>query len=493
MVSGIINMIVIPRGLGPVDYGNYSFLRTVFYQIALFSGFKTEEGLINRTSKYRNNNQIISWYLQFSIVILGFLSIFIASAYFLGISDTLFPNQKILLIFLAAFNSYLNYKVFTALVRYADNKGLTAVIQKNVIGYYILLVSTIIILRLLNKLSIQNIFISQIILIIILAIQILRIFKNKYLIKSLSYHLKPINKKKLKYYNNYFKNYSAPLLTLSIFILVFNYFDRWFLQVVSGPIDQGYLNIGLRFSEVILLFTSAFVPLFFKEIAKCHKDKNINQIGILYYKYSKLFFFISVYLGGFLIYNSKFIISLMLGDKYSNAAIVVGIVLLYPMHQTLGQINGAVLLATERTSIAKNIGIFSMILGLPLTALLVSDPTSTLNIGFGMGASGIAIKMVMIQFLNVSLQIFTNTKYLKVNPFSFILHQITTITIISIMLFTSNFIVYLIFDSISIKTVIIHGFVYSILTFFIIYYYPHIFGYNRNERNQIFKFRISEL
>jgi hypothetical protein len=74
--------------------------------------------------------------------------------------------------------------------------------------------------------------------------------------------------------------------------------------------------------------------------------------------------------------------------------------LLYPIHQSMGQIGGVMLFATGRVHAHSIIGMIFMAIGILITYFVLAPETSPLP-GLGLGSLGLAIKMVALQFLTV--------------------------------------------------------------------------------------------
>jgi O-antigen/teichoic acid export membrane protein len=102
---------------------------------------------------------------------------------------------------------------------------------------------------------------------------------------------------------------------------------------------------------------------------------------------------------------------LFAGDKYSEAIIPVAIMALYPIHQTFGQLSGSLLIATGQTRLYANLAIAMMIASAPVSYILLASHEFLIP-GLALGATGLAIKMVLIQFLGTNVQLYFNTRFL---------------------------------------------------------------------------------
>jgi O-antigen/teichoic acid export membrane protein len=98
------------------------------------------------------------------------------------------------------------------------------------------------------------------------------------------------------------------------------------------------------------------------------------------------------------------IVALFLGSAYAVAGPVLAIMFLYPVLQTMGQINGATLLASGHTRDYASVAAVFMVVSIPVTYLVQSPADGWPIRGLGGGALGMAIKMVGLAFVSVNVQ-----------------------------------------------------------------------------------------
>ena len=92
---------------------------------------------------------------------------------------------------------------------------------------------------------------------------------------------------------------------------------------------------------------------------------------------------------------------------------------------------------------------------------------------FGMGALGLVIKMVLMQFISVNISLLVITRFLKLSFKKFFGHQLIVIIILLILANISLFIASLISNQV-IVNFFVSGFIYSIFVFMLILVYPNI-------------------
>lgn len=200
----------------------------------------------------------------------------------------------------------------------------------------------------------------------------------------------------------HYVRYCLPLIPYSWLGFAYEFFDRWMLQSFGGSVEQAYYTVGAQFAAVALLATTSILRIFWKEVAEAYQEKNLARIKTLYSKISRFLFIIGAALAGFAIPWAKDVVYLVLGPAYVEGAATLAIMFLYPVHQSMGQVGGAMLYATERISIQVIIGI-----GFMATSMVVSyfvlAPEIGLVPGLGLGSEGLALKMVVMQFIQVNI------------------------------------------------------------------------------------------
>jgi O-antigen/teichoic acid export membrane protein len=123
----------------------------------------------------------------------------------------------------------------------------------------------------------------------------------------------------------------------------------------------------------------------------------------LYAKASRGLYFLGALTTGALMPWTSEIINLSLGTAYSGGSVALMLMFLYPVHQSLGQIGGSMLFATEKSQIFVILGVSFMALSL-IVAYLLMAPVDAVIPGLNLAAEGLAWKMVTIQIMSVNLQ-----------------------------------------------------------------------------------------
>jgi hypothetical protein len=120
------------------------------------------------------------------------------------------------------------------------------------------------------------------------------------------------------------------------------------------------------------------------------------------------------------------------------------------------------------------------VIGLPLSYFLIAPVD---KMGLNAGASGMAIKMVALQFSTVNVLLYFNARVLGLRFWRYFGHQVVCMgALLTLSLLTSMVMdhVLRIFDSVLISFVS-SGIIYSILVAGLLMVFPIVFGLNRND------------
>ena len=203
----------------------------------------------------------------------------------------------------------------------------------------------------------------------------------------------------------------------------------------------------------------------------------------LFRKYIPLFYFITAYFSCFIAINADKAAAILGGGPYKAAVIPIAIMAFYPIHQTYGQLSSSVLLATERTALYRNIGIAMMLIGLPVTYLFIAP---AMYMGLGLGAIGLAIKMVALQFVGVNVQLYFNSRILNLNFWKYILHQLVAPTVlVALALIVRMILGSWLSGNYVLLNFFVSGLIYTLIVALAVFCFPMIAGYNKREIDRI--------
>jgi len=285
-----------------------------------------------------------------------------------------------------------------------------------------------------------------------------------------------------------FFSYSKPLLLLSLIGTLAGILERLILQKFSGSSAQGFYGLSYAIGQICFLFTSSMTPLFMREISISFANNRLDEIKASFSRLAPLLFLISSYFACFIAVNSQFVVVLLGGKNFSDAAFSLTIMAFYPIHQTYGQLTASVFFATNDTKKYSVIGLVFIGLGLALTYFTIAPHVSG---GLDMGSAGLSIKMVAIQFFAVNVSLFFIAKKYRLGFLRLLGHQAFCIVYFTasaylIKLFCSN-----VFEN-NIIVFFFGGLAYTTISILLLYFFPAMFGLSLADRNSL-KSKISNM
>ena len=197
-------------------------------------------------------------------------------------------------------------------------------------------------------------------------------------------------------------SYCSPLVLYSWFGFAYTFADNWMLQRFGGSTQQAFYAVGTQFSAISRFATTSMLQIFWKEVAEAHAKGDSLLVEKLYKKVSRFLYAVAAVISGLLIPWSRELILITLGPAYIQGTFILALVLLYPLHQTMGQINSTVFFATARTGAQVKIGIASALVSIPLSYFILA-PIDAVVPGLGLGGAGLAIKLVVMTVVVVNL------------------------------------------------------------------------------------------
>ena len=226
--------------------------------------------------------------------------------------------------------------------------------------------------------------------------------------------------------------------------------------------------------------TSSILNIFWKEIAESYDRGEQERIRELYRKVSRFLFFLAAAIAGFLIPWSTDILLLTMGIAYLGGTGAFMLMLLYTVHQSLGQICSVILFTTGQARTQAVVSMVFMASSILTAYFVLATPDEPIP-GLGLGSTGLAGKMVIMQFISTNVFAFYVAKVLRIR-FDWIYQPISGLGCIGIGYLSFNA-THMLFD---VQANIIIGFVVSALIYVVIitlliWNIPSLIGSNRNE------------
>jgi O-antigen/teichoic acid export membrane protein len=466
-----------PRLLGPEAYGNFDFLTDYSNKIINFFDGGFSVAFYTKLSQDKKNQVIVKFYGLLVLIVSIIYLIFVFCTRINGFYEIIWPGQEYNFILFSTLLGILTFGS-NGLLRMVDACELTVSGEWIKIGQLILSVSLFSVVYLFFELfQLKEFYFLQVFIILAL------IIGNFALLRWKGFSPVPaikLSKTDVLYYSKYFWSFSHPLLVSGIFALVAGLGERWILQLYGGSEQQGYFALSYKVGTFVFIFTSAMMPLLMREISKYFSASDKDKMRSLFVKNFKILYYLVSFLAVYVGINAELITAILGGNGFEKAGIVVSIMAFYPIHQTIGQINGTMYMSTERTIGYRNVSLFFIPFTLLLSYVFIAPIKSY---GLGLGALGLACEMILIQFVVQNTLLFFNCRFLSISFINLFFYQIGVIVLLVLIGWFEKELIAIFVINLYFRG-IIHGVVFSLTIVFLIFQIPQLIGLN--DRQEIF-------
>lgn len=476
--------LLIARGLNPAGYGDLMFLLGSFVAIRSLLDMGTSSAFYTILSRRSQGSRFYFFY--FSWLALQFL--LTLSLVALIIPDDLFERiwlgHSRVIVIIAFLATFMQQQAWQTVSQIGESKRMTVKVQLLNLCIALSYLAIVALLLLANRMTVENI------LFVIIGQYLAATFFAHYFLREKSNAIK-VQESTLSETVEEYWTYCKPLFLLAVVAFLYDFADKWMLQHFAGSAQQGYFQIANQFSTVSLLATTSILSIFWKEIADAWEQQDRERSARLYKKISRGLVMLGAIVTGLLLPWSKQIVAIFLGPAYVQAWPVLAIMFLYPIHQSMGQIGGTMLLATGKTHKYMVVSIGIMLASIPLSYFMLAPESGMIFPGLGMGASGIALKMVILGVVSVNIQAWVIARY---NGWKLDwIFQVIGIPLMIGLGYFSKMSVGFLWDLDStglgelISPVILSSFVYVTTVMLVVWLRPDLMGLNKEDLRKILK------
>lgn len=420
---------ILPRALGPRLYGEYSFATNLFYQLSGFLDMGTSTCLYNSLSRRQTEGSLIAFYMRVSALVFGItmaVALFLFSCPTLG--NALMPDVPLWLTPFAALWAFLTW---WGRVLRSMNDAIGATVPSEIVRSTISLaaVGFLVLLFVCDVLNIATLFVQQYLMLGLTALGYwlvtVRCGRGSWenggnLVLSLS-------RERRRAYTKEFFDYSNPLFVQALLAFLMIACERWLLQFFNGSTEQGFFALSQKVGMACFLFVSAMTPLLMRELSIAWGKKDVVAMGRLVDRFAPLLYVVAAYFSCFTLVEAAAVVELFGGAEFAAAVLPVQIMALYPLHQAYGQLASSIFHATGKTKILRNIQMCECVYGLSTAWILLAP--STLY-GLGLGATGLALKTVLVQIVTVNLYLFLASRFVPLSFAKNVFHQIWSLVVL---------------------------------------------------------------
>jgi len=385
--------VVLARGLGVEQYGEFAFLVASVAALRQVLDLGTSNAFFTFMSQRPRGPRFVGFYVGWQVLQLAVAVLIVGALLPSRWIEVLWQRNPRELVALALIATFMQQQAFATLMQLGDAARTTIRAQLLNVGVAAVQLGVTLVLLALDALTLRSIF-------VLIAAQYLAAFVAGFAwIWRPAPQEDPVSGRTLI---AEYARYSAPFVPYLVLGFLYHFGDSWMLRHFGGAQDTAYYGIANQISMAGLLVTNAIYTVLWKEIAEASHRGDFAKVQSLYTRTVRFVLLVGAAVCGAFIPWSAEILRILLGEQYVPGAPVLALLLVYPVYSGVGQIGGALLLATGRTKLHTLIGGLSMVVGIPATYLALASPDLAVP-GFGLGALGLALKMVLLTVVTVNL------------------------------------------------------------------------------------------
>ncbi|OUS31468.1 hypothetical protein A9Q99_02545 [Gammaproteobacteria bacterium 45_16_T64] len=470
-----ITGILLARGLGPAEYGVFGFLLASFTALTQLLDMGSSNAFITFISQRIRSKSYLLYYGLWILLQFLFSIILIVAVVPDDFLRELWHGESRERVFVSFVAVFLQNKVWQAAVQIGESQRFTHIVQAVSVSIACVHLIIIVLLFWSGRPSIEFVY-------GIVAVEF-------FLGSCVAIWFFPLRYSKDKeapsaVIREYGK-YCYPLVPTVWVAVLTGFADTWLLQRFGGAIEQAYYVVALQFSVVSLIATRSVLNILWKEVSEAYQAKKVEVVRKLFTRTTKSLYCLGAMISGALIPWVDEIISIFLGDSYLAGSLVMMIMFIYPIDQARGQVAGTMLLAMEMTKSTLVLGVVSNVIGVLLTYFLLAPADANVP-GLGLGASGLALKMVVVQFFTVNVSLWWISRRLGMKAEW--LYQFYGLFLFLFLGYLTNLLVNLSLGSSTaiLLRMLLNGLGYLVLIGVAIYKFPSLIGLSHAQARELF-------
>ena len=401
----IVMSILVPRAIGPISYGDFSYIISTYaflFQLFMFTSSTAYIYFLSH-NKYHVND-INTFYFIFLFII----SIMVVIVSFITINS----GFGIKYLWNGLDNKYLLYmglvlgvfsQLQTRLIEFSDSTAQTIQSEKIKLLSKFLIVLSVVSFIFFDSLDIYTYFILSILNFVLF----IMLF-----IKYINFQFAKVKKETIVSIFEDFYIYLKPLIVFTLIASVYSYLGKYVLQSSSGSLEQGYYNFAFQLALIPVTFISSIMAIYMSEMTKKFKDNDIQGVKDILLNNVFKIYAIHAFISFFMIVNAEDIILLTVGKGFLGAVGALQALSIFSLLHTFGMLSGNLFFSSGRNKQYSIINSVTMMLGIIyLSYILLSS---------NLDATHLALVMASFYFIRVLIQLYMNMSYLEINKFYFI-------------------------------------------------------------------------
>ena len=405
---------ILPRALGPVGYGNYSFATNMFQQVAGFFDMGSSNFFYTSLSRRPEEAGLPAFYARIAAIVLLICVLAGLAMLIPGAGRVAMPDVPARIGIWAALFAYLFWLAHIARSM-NDALGQTTTSELVRISLNLAAMLALVALYFAGVLDMAVLFCHQYALYLATIAGYLWCLRRAWPGFSLR-----LERGQARAYTREFAEFSLPLFWLALASIAFLFGERWLLQFFGGSAAQGYFTLSQKVGMACFFFVTAMTPLIMREFSIAHGENDTRRMGGLVDKHGPMLYALSGYFSCFAAVEAETVVRLLGGEGFTEAILPVRIMALCPMHQAYGQLLGSLFYATGRTRAMRNNSVSALATGLVVSWFLIAPPAF---FGMNLGALGLAIKMATVPCIFVNILLVIASRSIPIKLWSNLAHQ----------------------------------------------------------------------
>ena len=346
VIIAVINAVIqllLPWALTKEAYGYYTYDMNTFVSLVVLANLSTSNAMVAKFSKRNEEVGILRFYLKFYGVMAIALNIGLAITSKIPAVFDNFGGQTLLVVLLALDANIVN-KLLTDTVSMYDASAISRFPALLQMLMKVVLSVAVIITYALRILNLEIFFACMLVItggiVLWLLVELFRDNKQNY--------PKQIDLGTKAYIQEY-ANFCKPLIFATVFSQVVVIVMNTALMKFGGASQQADFGIAWQLNTMVGYIFVPYAELMKREFAVLVNEP--QRMRDRFHQSYKLMFWITSYFAVFIGIFSKDLLAIPYGDKFANAIVVTILIMYYTIYQSVGQLMGAYLIATEKTKL----------------------------------------------------------------------------------------------------------------------------------------------
>lgn len=493
VIRAIINFctaLLLARLLGPDEFGRFSFLVATFLALKQFLDMASSEAFFKFVCERTRSKKFVQIFSAWIVIQLSIVVVFIGILFPESLLQKFWSGEQKSVILLALMAIFLRETVWSNVVNLSESYRLTIYnqsLQTIVVVCHLFILAS---LWLFGSLVIEFVFLASVLEWTLASIWLFRIINNHQIPDASimeSESTFPIDT--VKSVISEFWTYCKFLIPYAWVGFIVDFSSRWMLQTWGSSEEQAYFSIAQQFAAISILVASSLLKVFWKEIAEAHHHNDLQRMEVLYTKSSCFLYFIASIGAGMLLPWTNEIVDILLGNAYAEASLTMQLMFIYPVHQTLGILTGTLLYATGHIKLQVTLGLFFSAAALVCGFYLMA-PETVWKYGLDLGSEGLAIRFVLVNAVFANVWAFMISRLFGWE-FKW-LYQLIVLALTLTCSYAVKTITTVLLPGHTLMTMFLSAILYFGVIAFIVYLYPVITGFTRNEMLEFFNKIISK-